>query len=329
MAPGAALATGGANNKSAHPERSVSDCGRAVARKRGRKPGHIVGLGSPSKHWVAGGSQGVGRSARVRKAATQYTPDSDQAYYHKTGWHSSQKGLRGQAVQCSTPTVTRNVPDDAAITTPSVIDKKRWDQAAKQRVSVAQGKKRKHWAHAQSQHRHKIQEEQKQHTAELHQAISQEMRLKRIEESTWRELRMWCVERFIEERAKPGVQKEEAYELVAQHCMASPRFVHAWVRRFFGKGRIGPTGVGNGFWAADKWGAHPKLRWQLQTEESRHDARNRAHNSSDVFIRQIILYAIGTIINIQRLGVDSRGATIQIHCPFTQDDLFKSTVPTH
>ena len=68
----------------------------------------------------------------------------------------------------------------------------------------------------------------------------------------------------------PGTLKSSAVEVAAASCEVSPKFVTAWVNRFLAKG----DSFGNQFWNDDNWGAHPKIRWQLQSEEARHNARS-------------------------------------------------------
>ena len=106
--------------------------------------------------------------------------------------------------------------------------------------------------------------------AEDSSAVATVMRRRRIEDASWRQLRSLVVERYFEERAKPGTLKSAAVEVAAACCEVSPRFATSWVNRFLAKG----GSDGNQFWNDDNWGAHPKIRWQLQSEEARHNARS-------------------------------------------------------
>ena len=70
---------------------AVAHCARCSAapqqkKKCGRKKGHIVGLGSPSKQWTQGGLLDVPRSSRSR-TTPKIIPETPGGYFHKVGWH--------------------------------------------------------------------------------------------------------------------------------------------------------------------------------------------------------------------------------------------------
>ena len=73
-------------------------------KKCGRKGGHIVGIGSPSKQWVKGGALDVPRSSRSRTTAKIMLAETPEDYYHKVtvGWR-----CRGGAATPATLMVTR------------------------------------------------------------------------------------------------------------------------------------------------------------------------------------------------------------------------------
>ena len=143
------------------------------------------------------------------------------------------------------------------------------DVDAINRLSKAKAREQKKSANRQRQSRQQRSKDAELERVEDAAAISTEFRRRRVENATWREIRLMVVERYFEERQKPDTLKSSAVESAAAHCEVSPRFVRAWVNRFLGKGNF----FGNTFWNTDNWGAHPKIRWQLQSEEARHCAR--------------------------------------------------------
>lgn len=83
---------------------TVAHCARCSAapqqkKKCGRKKGHIVGLGSPSKQWAQGGELDVPRSSRSR-TTPKIAAETPGEYYHKVGW-------RGGAATPATLTVPK------------------------------------------------------------------------------------------------------------------------------------------------------------------------------------------------------------------------------
>ena len=103
------------------------------------------------------------------------------------------------------------------------------DADAPNRFSKAKAVKRQKSANRQRDSRQQRSAQVQLEEAEDSGAVATVMRRRRIEDASWRQLRSLVVERYFEERAKPGTLESAAVEIAAACCEVSPRFVTAWV----------------------------------------------------------------------------------------------------